>query len=352
MMGGDLLFQATSQCMDVNVRNYRWCESCSKVCQMCDMGEDETVEHVMLKCEEYERDRHEMMQTTRKLNGSQEEEEAAELPRVSPSSVADLISALYSGIPCKISLNALQNNPSLGAGSTRNRGGEPANHSEAAAFSPSPSKFKPRKFAKTRDVFGSQTLGNSGRLSSTGQGDHDVNAFDENSCSLLASVSIANCLEVVRFLHFFPQFHRNMTDHLVWGYTSHARCQDGTQGGDGGATHISRPSFWRSSGTLHTAFINMCAEWKTERGKDGECFNMHSIIDELRHSVLPPSMARSNSSAEGAPRQCPPSLNGTTYYQERAGARQNPIPLWKAQRGSVSSLDDTTCCRGADAWQV
>ncbi|MPC45801.1 hypothetical protein E2C01_039506 [Portunus trituberculatus] len=32
--------------------------------------------------------------------------------------------------------------------STRNRGGEPANHSKAAAFGPSPSKFKPRKFAK------------------------------------------------------------------------------------------------------------------------------------------------------------------------------------------------------------
>ncbi|MPC76388.1 hypothetical protein E2C01_070798 [Portunus trituberculatus] len=32
--------------------------------------------------------------------------------------------------------------------SARDRGGEPANHSEAAAFCPSPGKFKPRKFAK------------------------------------------------------------------------------------------------------------------------------------------------------------------------------------------------------------
>ena len=28
---------------------------------MCDMGEDETVEHVMLECEKYDRDRAEMM---------------------------------------------------------------------------------------------------------------------------------------------------------------------------------------------------------------------------------------------------------------------------------------------------
>ncbi|MPC66775.1 hypothetical protein E2C01_060928 [Portunus trituberculatus] len=32
--------------------------------------------------------------------------------------------------------------------STRDRGGEPDNHSKAAAFGPSPGKFKPQKFAK------------------------------------------------------------------------------------------------------------------------------------------------------------------------------------------------------------
>ena len=47
--------------MDVNARNYRWSESRSKVCQMCDMREDETVEHVALECEKYDRDRMEMM---------------------------------------------------------------------------------------------------------------------------------------------------------------------------------------------------------------------------------------------------------------------------------------------------
>ncbi|MPD05858.1 hypothetical protein E2C01_101627 [Portunus trituberculatus] len=48
--------------MNVNARSYRWSESRSKVCQMCDSGEDETVEHVMLECVKYARDRYEMMQ--------------------------------------------------------------------------------------------------------------------------------------------------------------------------------------------------------------------------------------------------------------------------------------------------
>ena len=61
-LGGDLLFRARAQCMDVNARSYRWSESRSKVCQMCDTEQDETVEHVMLECEKYERDRHEVMQ--------------------------------------------------------------------------------------------------------------------------------------------------------------------------------------------------------------------------------------------------------------------------------------------------
>ena len=60
-LGGDLLFQARAQCMNVNARNYRWSESRSKVCQKCDRGVDETVVHVMLLCERYRRERTEMM---------------------------------------------------------------------------------------------------------------------------------------------------------------------------------------------------------------------------------------------------------------------------------------------------
>ena len=61
-LGGNILFRARAQCMDVNERNYRWSESCNKVSQMFDMGEDELVEHVVLECEKYERDRMEIMQ--------------------------------------------------------------------------------------------------------------------------------------------------------------------------------------------------------------------------------------------------------------------------------------------------
>ncbi|MPC17668.1 hypothetical protein E2C01_010532 [Portunus trituberculatus] len=35
--------------MDVNARNYTWSESHIQVCQMCDMGEDESLE-----CERYQ----------------------------------------------------------------------------------------------------------------------------------------------------------------------------------------------------------------------------------------------------------------------------------------------------------
>lgn len=39
-LGSDLLFRAKAQCMS---------ESGRKVCQMCDMEKDETVEHVLLE---------------------------------------------------------------------------------------------------------------------------------------------------------------------------------------------------------------------------------------------------------------------------------------------------------------
>ena len=45
----------------MNERNCTWFESHSK-CARCNMGEDASVEHVVLECEKYERDRVEMMQ--------------------------------------------------------------------------------------------------------------------------------------------------------------------------------------------------------------------------------------------------------------------------------------------------
>ena len=53
--------------MDVNARNYRWSEFRSKVCQMCDTGEDKTVHHVILECEMYDSDKMEMIHVI--LNG-------------------------------------------------------------------------------------------------------------------------------------------------------------------------------------------------------------------------------------------------------------------------------------------
>ena len=44
----------------MNARNYR--ESYSKLCQTYDMGQAESVEHVMLECKGHERDRKEIMQ--------------------------------------------------------------------------------------------------------------------------------------------------------------------------------------------------------------------------------------------------------------------------------------------------
>ncbi|MPC63568.1 hypothetical protein E2C01_057667 [Portunus trituberculatus] len=60
-LSDDLLFRARAQCMDGNARNYRWSKSLSKVCQMCDIGKEEMVQHVMLECEKHERDRRGMM---------------------------------------------------------------------------------------------------------------------------------------------------------------------------------------------------------------------------------------------------------------------------------------------------
>lgn len=57
-LGDNLLFWARTQCIDENARNYRWSESQSKMCQM---GEDEKAEHVVLEYERYDRDKMEMM---------------------------------------------------------------------------------------------------------------------------------------------------------------------------------------------------------------------------------------------------------------------------------------------------
>ena len=51
--GGDLLFRARTKSLEVNSRVYRWKNGGSKVCEVCERGVDETVEHLMLECEGY-----------------------------------------------------------------------------------------------------------------------------------------------------------------------------------------------------------------------------------------------------------------------------------------------------------
>ena len=61
-MGSELLFKARTKNLEVNSRVYRWANEGSKTRRMCDREVDETIEHVMLQCTRYERERAEMME--------------------------------------------------------------------------------------------------------------------------------------------------------------------------------------------------------------------------------------------------------------------------------------------------
>jgi len=62
-LGSSLLFKARSKSLEVNSRVYRWMNEGSKLCRMCDVGRDETIEHLVLECPMYANDRREMMST-------------------------------------------------------------------------------------------------------------------------------------------------------------------------------------------------------------------------------------------------------------------------------------------------
>ena len=53
---GQLLFKARTNSLEVNVRT-RWNENRQRMCMQCGMGVDETVEHMLLKCERYANER-------------------------------------------------------------------------------------------------------------------------------------------------------------------------------------------------------------------------------------------------------------------------------------------------------
>ena len=53
-VGSQLLFKARTQSLELNARTYRWNEGGVKRCMMCDLGEDETVMHVVVECDKYD----------------------------------------------------------------------------------------------------------------------------------------------------------------------------------------------------------------------------------------------------------------------------------------------------------
>ena len=59
-MSAELLFKARTKSLGLNSRTYRWENDGDKTCKMCNSGEDETVEHVLLDCAKYEGERRSM----------------------------------------------------------------------------------------------------------------------------------------------------------------------------------------------------------------------------------------------------------------------------------------------------
>ena len=60
-IGGQLLFKARTQSLELNARTYRWSKNCKKLYRNCNLGADETVLHVIVECPKYERDRAEVI---------------------------------------------------------------------------------------------------------------------------------------------------------------------------------------------------------------------------------------------------------------------------------------------------
>ena len=59
--GGDLMFCVRANALSVNARTYRWNERREDICFMCNSGEREMVEHLIMECEAYESERLEMI---------------------------------------------------------------------------------------------------------------------------------------------------------------------------------------------------------------------------------------------------------------------------------------------------
>ena len=59
---GELLFCVRAGALGVNGRTYSWNERREDKCFMCDGDEKETVEHLLMECGAYERERQSMME--------------------------------------------------------------------------------------------------------------------------------------------------------------------------------------------------------------------------------------------------------------------------------------------------
>ena len=70
--GSQLLFKARTQSLEVNARTYRWSESGVRMCEQCDRGVDESVLHVVLECERYDRERQRLLDSVVQLVGQDE----------------------------------------------------------------------------------------------------------------------------------------------------------------------------------------------------------------------------------------------------------------------------------------
>ena len=77
-VGGALLFKARTKSLEVFGRIYRWMNEGSKLCKMCDRGVDQTMEHLLVKCSGYERERRVMVNAIRQEIGDEKWNEITE----------------------------------------------------------------------------------------------------------------------------------------------------------------------------------------------------------------------------------------------------------------------------------
>ena len=78
-VGSELFFKARTKSLEVYSRVYRWSNEGSKICRMCERGVDETIEHLLLQCEGYDREREMMLYVVKREMGEGKWEEICEM---------------------------------------------------------------------------------------------------------------------------------------------------------------------------------------------------------------------------------------------------------------------------------